>query len=393
MQRHAAERDADQKNLRVRRHTGGGFAANARMHDGDRAAENDRKQRQHAKSEGADSRTRRRHRGDNHGDSERAHWDVEAVTDEPYRSAAGAVTPAERYGDREDRGADGERAEWRPIECAKSVDQCKPNERRRTEADDQPVPLGEYRINQREDAHRASYGTRADGAGRDEIRRLLQRQNDVRRADRGWQRADQRADERPAPLDCDRNGDHGARRQRHLQNKTDPEKKLGREHWNYRTRPSSLPVRGKDAASHPIEFYVHRRAVLNGLVDHAIAFGELEKLVELVLRRVSVEIEVQTDLSEADRRVLGDAERAAKIEVAFRMQTRHGHSATGFDLAGDIGVVECAFGLQGYDGGFRRGFVAILDRRLKRTQPGRVHNMPPSCCWQRRAFPGDAIPE
>src|SRR3954464_10232377 len=54
-----------------------------------------------------------------------------------------------------------------------------------------------------------------------------------------------------------------------------------------------------------------------GLEDHAGALGELEELVELLRLCVGVELEGEADLAEADRRVLGDAERAAEVEVAL----------------------------------------------------------------------------
>ena len=55
------------------------------------------------------------------------------------------------------------------------------------------------------------------------------------------------------------------------------------------------------------------------LQHHTIALGELHERVELVLRRVGVELEVEPDVGEADRRVLRDAERAAKVEIALRL--------------------------------------------------------------------------
>src|SRR5690242_7617023 len=70
-------------------------------------------------------------------------------------------------------------------------------------------------------------------------------------------------------------------------------------------------------SSPALQLDLHRRAVADGLVDHAIALGQLEQLIELVGRRVGIDIEAQPDLREADRRVLGDAERATEIEVAF----------------------------------------------------------------------------
>ena len=61
-----------------------------------------------------------------------------------------------------------------------------------------------------------------------------------------------------------------------------------------------------------------RWAALDGLIDHAIALGQLEQLIELVLRLIGVDIEAQPDLCKADRRILGNAKRAAKIEIALR---------------------------------------------------------------------------
>ena len=52
------------------------------------------------------------------------------------------------------------------------------------------------------------------------------------------------------------------------------------------------------------------------LQHHAIALGQLQKRVELVLRRVGVEFELKPNVGEPDRRLLVDAERAAKVEVA-----------------------------------------------------------------------------
>ena len=43
------------------------------------------------------------------------------------------------------------------------------------------------------------------------------------------------------------------------------------------------------------ELHLDRRAALDRLIDHAIALGELQQLVELVLRRVGVEVEAQAD--------------------------------------------------------------------------------------------------
>ena|SRR6266566_4085485 len=54
------------------------------------------------------------------------------------------------------------------------------------------------------------------------------------------------------------------------------------------------------------------------LVNDAIAFGQTEQRSELLFGRVSVQIEMQSNLLEADSNVFGHSQSAAKIEVAFR---------------------------------------------------------------------------
>jgi hypothetical protein len=70
-------------------------------------------------------------------------------------------------------------------------------------------------------------------------------------------------------------------------------------------------------ASLPLQRDLDWRPAADGLIDHAISLCELEELIEFVLRGVDVEIETKTDLRKPDRRLLVDAQRAAKIEVAF----------------------------------------------------------------------------
>src|SRR5580693_7357019 len=70
-------------------------------------------------------------------------------------------------------------------------------------------------------------------------------------------------------------------------------------------------------ASHAVEAHLDGRAAFDGLVDDAVALGELEELIELLLARVGVDRKGEPDLREADRGILGDAEGAAEIEIAL----------------------------------------------------------------------------
>src|ERR1700733_14647590 len=56
------------------------------------------------------------------------------------------------------------------------------------------------------------------------------------------------------------------------------------------------------------------------------------------------------------------------------MQPRDRERAPGLDLAGDIGVVERAFGFERDEAGLGIGLVALVDRRLQRTHPGAIHD-------------------
>ena len=67
-------------------------------------------------------------------------------------------------------------------------------------------------------------------------------------------------------------------------------------------------------------------AVLDRLIDNAVALGQLEQLIELLLRRIGLDVETQANLRKADRGVLGDAERAAEIEIAFGANTAGLHA-------------------------------------------------------------------
>src|ERR1700721_1847005 len=70
-------------------------------------------------------------------------------------------------------------------------------------------------------------------------------------------------------------------------------------------------------ASHAIETHLDGRTALDRLIDHAITLGQLQQLVELLLLDIGVHREREPDLRKADRRILGDAEGAAKIKIAL----------------------------------------------------------------------------
>src|SRR6202166_3396991 len=97
-----------------------------------------------------------------------------------------------------------------------------------------------------------------------------------------------------------------------------------------RMRLSARPGMTENA-SLPFQADLDRRSAADRLIDDAIALGELEQLVELVLRHVGGDVEAQANLRQGDRRLLGDAERAAKIEIAF------GRHRAGFERHVDRG--------------------------------------------------------
>jgi len=59
------------------------------------------------------------------------------------------------------------------------------------------------------------------------------------------------------------------------------------------------------------------------------------------------------------------------------MQARDRKRASGLHLAGDVGVIERALGLQGDAGGLGIALVALLERRLHGAQRRGVHWKPP----------------
>ena len=193
------------------------------------------------------------------------------------------------------------------------------------------------------------------------------------------------------------------------------------------------------AAAYELRFNLRRMP--ERLQHDAIALGEPEQRIELVLRRVGVELEFEPDVREADRRILCDAERAAKVEIALRRHLaraqRHAHRRrdrfqrhagagdqrleqhvagaelraaspgrgvkpgdrkrpSGLDLAGDRGGVERALRPQRHQSRLRVGAVAVLERRLDqahffsvhfRASPSRSFTQPPVLTSRTAAAP------
>ena len=174
-----------------------GFAADARMHDDDRTAKDDRKQRKHAGSERADARARAGHDGDDQSHGQGAQRNIEAVC---ARMRRGPVLPRKRQLSGmvtaktttfSAIAESGVQATSRS--AAATANQPIPAP---AEADQEPVTLGEHRIDRGEDGDGAVDGNAADGAGGNEIRRMVERKDDVGGRRRGRQRPDQAADER-----------------------------------------------------------------------------------------------------------------------------------------------------------------------------------------------------
>src|SRR6185295_1182964 len=108
-----------------------------------------------------------------------------------------------------------------------------------------------------------------------------------------------------------------------------------RHDWRHRSGPGPS---GRGAVADG-----HGRRLDEGLVHHAIAFGQLQELGQLFGRRRRAEIEAQADPAEADGCVSGHAERSAEVEIALRHDgasvdgnaQRRRHRAQGHARAGD----------------------------------------------------------
>src|SRR5206468_12992272 len=58
------------------------------------------------------------------------------------------------------------------------------------------------------------------------------------------------------------------------------------------------------------------------LVNNAVALGQTKQRSELLFGSISVHIEMQSNLLEADRHIFGDAKRTTKVEIALRANCR-----------------------------------------------------------------------
>ncbi len=59
------------------------------------------------------------------------------------------------------------------------------------------------------------------------------------------------------------------------------------------------------------------RGAAQRLINDAIALSQANKRTELIFRCVGIQVEVKADTLKSNRRILGDTQSAAKIEIAF----------------------------------------------------------------------------
>src|SRR5437016_5785565 len=59
------------------------------------------------------------------------------------------------------------------------------------------------------------------------------------------------------------------------------------------------------------------RGLAQSLIDDAIALGQPNKRIQLIFGCVGLQVEVKADALKSNRRILGDTQSAAKIEIAF----------------------------------------------------------------------------
>jgi hypothetical protein len=71
-----------------------------------------------------------------------------------------------------------------------------------------------------------------------------------------------------------------------------------------------------------IQLHIGLGAVLDRLEHDAIALDEFEQFITLVFWRVGIDVETQSDFRESNLHTVCNAERAAKVNIAFGRNQR-----------------------------------------------------------------------
>ena len=61
----------------------------------------------------------------------------------------------------------------------------------------------------------------------------------------------------------------------------------------------------------------HFRGLAQCLIDDAIALSQANKRTQLIFRCIGIQVEVKADTLKSNRRILGNTQGAAKVEIAF----------------------------------------------------------------------------
>ena len=226
--REETETEADERSGRVREHARRRRPADARMQNHHEARHRHRKHGEHAGGERTDAVARRRYRNDEERDRERAQEDVEAAAlHAAFRRRRHPISAGNHQGGGKHESIKQDRRPWRPVHRMQCSRACQPNEQGRAEAQEQPAPLRQRGIDEREDDNCYAGRQAADRARRDEGGRMFEGEDDVGGARGGRQGGDDRADEWTAAFDHDRRGHHDGGRQGHLEPELEQEKQRG----------------------------------------------------------------------------------------------------------------------------------------------------------------------
>src|SRR5262249_36910742 len=104
--------------------------------------------------------------------------------------------------------------------------------------------------------------------------------------------------------------------------------------WSWRPRSPFACCLGA------LDRHLDGRRAADGLIDDTVAFGEFAKLIELLFRRIGVDLEGETDRGKSDRYLLGNPERSAERETpcgADTAQARRNPHRGGPRLRGTAG--------------------------------------------------------